>query len=74
MFVILAKRDSFRAALAGFDLRVVADCTCQDVERLLGWKRQSPHDRLSELLAVVGGQHGQPVSGWRCRTGARCHM
>jgi DNA-3-methyladenine glycosylase I len=32
---ILAKRDRFRAAFAGFDFRVVADYTREDVERLL---------------------------------------
>jgi DNA-3-methyladenine glycosylase I len=32
---ILAKRDSFRAAFVGFDFRVVADYTREDVERLL---------------------------------------
>jgi hypothetical protein len=32
---ILAKRDSFRAAFAGFDFRVVAEYARQDVERLL---------------------------------------
>lgn len=33
---ILAKREGFRAAFAGFDFRVVADFDQHDVERLLG--------------------------------------
>ncbi|MCP5367510.1 MAG: DNA-3-methyladenine glycosylase I [Hyphomicrobiales bacterium] len=70
---ILAKRENFRAAFAGFDFRRVADFTGRDVERLLGdagivrhrGKIEAVVNNAQRACELVAGEGSLAAYVWR---------